>query len=88
LLSGPPGIGKTTSAQLVCRELGLLSIEMNASDTRNKKSLDATVAELIGNTQLEEFFGVKGLSFYLTDISFFYRLDHHVLVKNFPTANR
>jgi replication factor C subunit 1 len=36
LISGPPGIGKTSSAILVCRELGFEPIEVNASDTRGK----------------------------------------------------
>ncbi|CAL5211681.1 unnamed protein product [Lathyrus oleraceus] len=36
LLSGTPGIGKTTSAKLVCQELGFLAIEVNASDSRGK----------------------------------------------------
>ncbi|KAK7263489.1 hypothetical protein RJT34_31080 [Clitoria ternatea] len=36
LLSGTPGIGKTTSAKLICQELGFQAIEVNASDSRGK----------------------------------------------------
>jgi len=39
LLSGPPGIGKTTSAILACKELGLRVLSVNASDTRGKCSI-------------------------------------------------
>uniref|UniRef100_A0A914Z3P2 AAA+ ATPase domain-containing protein n=1 Tax=Panagrolaimus superbus TaxID=310955 RepID=A0A914Z3P2_9BILA len=56
LLSGPPGIGKTTSSVLVCKELGLKYVEMNASDARNKKLLDDKIAELLGSRQVNEFF--------------------------------
>lgn len=40
LLSGHPGIGKTTCAHLVSKELGFEVIEFNASDTRNKTEID------------------------------------------------
>jgi replication factor C subunit 1 len=36
LLSGPPGIGKTTMAHLVAKEQGFHVLEMNASDVRGK----------------------------------------------------
>ena len=38
LISGPPGIGKTTTADLVCNEFGLRVLSVNASDTRGKCS--------------------------------------------------
>uniref|UniRef100_A0A663LXV1 Replication factor C subunit 1 n=1 Tax=Athene cunicularia TaxID=194338 RepID=A0A663LXV1_ATHCN len=47
LLSGPPGVGKTTTASLVCKELGYSYVELNASDTRSKNSLKEVVAERI-----------------------------------------
>ncbi|XP_053209725.1 replication factor C subunit 1-like [Panonychus citri] len=49
LLSGPPGVGKTTSATLVCKELGFTYTELNASDTRSKKSLTEVVSNLLSN---------------------------------------
>ncbi|XP_032080112.1 replication factor C subunit 1 [Thamnophis elegans] len=55
LLSGPPGIGKTTTASLVCQELGLSYVELNASDTRSKNSLKEVVAESLNNTSIKGF---------------------------------
>ncbi|CEQ40704.1 SPOSA6832_02363 [Sporobolomyces salmonicolor] len=40
LISGPPGIGKTTSAHLVAKMQGYDVLELNASDTRSKKLLE------------------------------------------------
>ncbi|KAM0682981.1 DNA replication factor C complex subunit Rfc1 [Mitosporidium daphniae] len=49
LISGPPGIGKTTAANLVAKIEGYMAVELNASDTRSKKSLKNEVQDLLDN---------------------------------------
>lgn len=60
LLSGPPGIGKTSAARIVCKLLGYEVIETNASDTRNKNSIANMLGELSSNQSLD-YFSVAGL---------------------------
>uniref|UniRef100_A0A182VVU8 Replication factor C subunit 1 n=1 Tax=Anopheles minimus TaxID=112268 RepID=A0A182VVU8_9DIPT len=57
LLSGPPGVGKTTTATLVCKELGFDTVEFNASDTRSKRLLKEEVSELLNTKSLAGYFG-------------------------------
>ena len=52
LLSGPPGVGKTTTSYLVAKELGLDIMELNASDTRSKKMLIASLQDTLSNKSL------------------------------------
>ncbi|KAG5503438.1 hypothetical protein JKF63_05577 [Porcisia hertigi] len=49
LLSGSPGVGKTTTVYVVARDLGRTVVEYNASDFRSRKSLKENVADLICN---------------------------------------
>lgn len=62
LLSGPPGIGKTTAAHLVCKELGMDVVEFNASDTRSQKLMSKEVGELLSSKSLLPFFQSGGES--------------------------
>ena len=52
LLSGPPGVGKTTTAYLVSRDLGYDVMEMNASDARSKKMLEASISDAVSSQSL------------------------------------
>jgi DNA polymerase III delta prime subunit len=48
LVSGPPGIGKTTSAHLMAKEAGYNPIELNASDARSKKLVEVSYSLSVG----------------------------------------
>jgi replication factor C large subunit len=52
LLIGPPGIGKTTLAQLSAKEFGYDLIGLNASDVRNKANIEELLTPLLGSTSL------------------------------------
>jgi hypothetical protein len=43
------GVGKTTTAYLVAKESGYDVMELNASDSRSKKLLEAKVAEAVSS---------------------------------------
>jgi len=58
-LSGPPGIGKTSTARIVCAALGYEVVEQNASDTRSKATLESSIKDLSTNKSLN-YFSVAG----------------------------
>jgi len=60
MISGPPGIGKTTTVRLVCKSYGYQLIENNASDVRNKAAVQTQLGDLKNNQLLK--FGEKELS--------------------------
>jgi len=49
LLVGPPGIGKTTLANLAAKQFGYDLISLNASDVRNKKNINEIPSPVLGN---------------------------------------
>jgi replication factor C subunit 1 len=55
LLSGSPGVGKTTTAHLVAKECLYDIVEFNASDTRSKKLLKEEVSQLLANKSLKGY---------------------------------
>lgn len=60
LISGPPGIGKTTAAHMVANSLGFDVLEKNASDVRSKSLLNSTIKSILGNTSVVGFFKHRG----------------------------
>ena len=56
MLYGPPGIGKTTAAHLVAKELGYDILEQNASDVRSKSLLNEGVRNALDNMSIIGYF--------------------------------
>ena len=49
LLIGPPGIGKTTLANLVAKQFNYDLISLNASDVRNRQNIQDILSPVLGN---------------------------------------
>ena len=63
LLYGSPGVGKTALVNAAAREFGFSIIEMNASDTRSEKAINAVAKPATSYVALDNFSGqtqVKG----------------------------
>ena len=52
LLTGPPGIGKTTIAYLVAKQFGYDVIGLNASDVRSKSRINEILTPILGNVSV------------------------------------
>ncbi|PNY26994.1 Replication factor C subunit 1 [Tolypocladium capitatum] len=60
IISGPPGIGKTTAAHLAAKLEGYDILESNASDARSKRLVEAGVSDVMNNTSLLGYFASDG----------------------------
>ena len=55
MLSGAPGIGKSSSAKIIAQELGFSVLELNASDNRSKKTIEALLKDTSTSTSITRY---------------------------------
>jgi len=60
VLSGPPGVGKTSSALALANEFGWSVVEMNASDARNERAIEQVAGRASITHSLLEVPGARG----------------------------
>ena len=60
LLSGPPGIGKTSMSHVILKGAGFEVKEFNASDVRSKKAVAGQVEDITTSRSMGEFFASAG----------------------------
>tara|TARA_B100000989_G_C19530590_1_gene469525 strand:- start:1812 stop:3200 length:1389 start_codon:yes stop_codon:yes gene_type:complete len=58
-LHGPPGIGKTSLANIILTENGFDVCEFNASEVRNQKQIKDQINEINGNVNVLDFMNFK-----------------------------
>jgi replication factor C large subunit len=56
LLHGPPGVGKTVTAEAIAHDYNYSLIELNASDFRSAKQIEQSISRSIGYRSLDEVF--------------------------------
>ena len=52
LLTGPPGVGKSTAVHAVAREFGYTLVEYNASDVRTREKLRTSLGPVLANSSI------------------------------------
>ena len=65
MLTGPPGVGKSSSIHAVASELGYTVIELNASDARTRDRLKQEIGPALENSSI---FGAEKLLIFLDEI--------------------
>ena len=56
LVSGPPGIGKTSACRILCKSLGYETLELNASDSRSKLQIEQELTTISSNKSIDYYY--------------------------------